>query len=140
MLYYDLTDGMTSDEIEYVETQLRAYNLSAAPLPTPPSINVNFAAKTKDGLQVGGLIGKIYRGCLFVDMLWVHEDHRGQGLGEWLLDKAEKTACDHRCRFIHLDTFSFQAPEFYKKNGFVVFGVLEGYTDDIKRYYLKKEL
>ena len=40
----------------------------------------------------------------------------------------------------YLDTFSFQAPEFYKKNGYQVFGVLENFPPGHQRYYLTKAL
>jgi hypothetical protein len=43
------------------------------------------------------------------------------------------------CHSARLDTFSFQAPEFYRRMGYEVFGVLD-YPPDHKRIFLKKQL
>jgi len=47
-----------------------------------------------------------------------------------------QNGCDH----IHLDTFDFQARDFYEKNGFQIFGTIEDYPIEHKRYYLIKKL
>jgi hypothetical protein len=52
----------------------------------------------------------------------------------------EEEAKKKGCKLVHLDTYSFQAPEFYKKQGYDIFGILDGYPEGIKRYYLKKDL
>lgn len=132
--------GMTEDEKEYVKDQLFQFNVSAAP-PDQGALSkdVNLVIKDEDKIY-GGLIGRIYRGCLFIEFLWISDDKRRKGYGEKLMMEAEKIAISEQCRFIHLDTFSFQAPGFYEKNGYKIFGILEGYADGIKRYYLKKDL
>lgn len=132
--------GMTEDEIEYIKNQLFQFNVSTSP-PDQGALSkdVNLILKEDDKIY-GGLIGKIYRRCLFIEFLWISEEERGLGYGEKLMMEAEKIAISEQCKFIHLDTFSFQAPEFYKRNGYEIFGVLDGYPDGIKRYYLKKDL
>lgn len=77
---------------------------------------------------------------MFVEVFWIDEQYRGRGIGTELLNKVETHAKDVGCTFIHLDTFSFQAIDFYKKCGYSVFAVLDDYPDDIKRYFLKKHL
>ena len=74
----------------------------------------------------------------YIETLWVDESHRGQGLGAKLLAEVENTAKEKGCYLIHLDTFDFQAKEFYEKQGYVVFGVLEDCPKGHCRYYLKK--
>ena len=132
--------GMTENESEFIKKQLFNFNVGTAP-PDQGALSedINLILKEENKIY-GGLIGKIYRRCLFVEFLWISEEVRGLGYGEKLMIEAEKIAISEQCRFIHLDTFSFQAPEFYKKNGYEIFGVLEGYSDGIKRYYLKKDL
>lgn len=136
-----IRNGMTPEEDAYIKKQLRAYNLEKAPPPTDyASKDVNLILEDCDGNIGGGLIGKIYRKCLFVNVLWVSENERGHGYGEALLFEAESQAKREGCTFSHLDTFSFQAPDFYEKNGYEVYGVLDLYFDGVKRYYLKKKL
>jgi len=45
-----------------------------------------------------------------------------------------------RNRHAHLDTFSFQAPDFYQQRGYQVFGQLDDFPPGHRRYYLTKEL
>lgn len=77
---------------------------------------------------------------LYIDSLCIDENYRGIGLGSKLLAEIEKTAKDKGCYLIHLDTFDFQAKEFYEKHGYKLFGVLENCPKEHCRYYLKKEL
>lgn len=133
--------GMTNDEIKYVNNELNKYNRQAAPYNEKAIVkDVHLALKDDEGIVCGGLIGKIYRFCLAIEILWISEEYRGLGYGQSILDEAEKIARLNNCTFIHLDTYSFQALDFYTKNGYVVFGVIDEYSDGIKRYYLKKNI
>jgi len=136
-----IRNEMNEKEKEYISERLMEYNLRIAP-PNQDYIskNVNLALKGENSKLFGGLIGKIYRECLFIDILWVDENKRGLGYGKKLLIEAEKNAKEDLCIFVHLDTFNFQAPDFYIKNGYEIYGVLDLYSNDIKRFYLKKEL
>src|SRR6185369_11191696 len=69
------------------------------------------------GKLMAGLAGMIYYRWLFIDLLWVAEQIRGQGHGKTLLDLAEQEARSRGCQQVWLDTFSFQAPGFYEKSG-----------------------
>lgn len=75
-----------------------------------------------------------------VDILWVDENYRGQGYGSRLLIEVEKIAKDKGCTFIKLNTFSFQAPDFYKKHGYKVIAAIDNAPKGHKHYYLIKEL
>ena len=56
------------------------------------------------------------------------------------MTEAERIAREHGCTFAHTTTFSYQAPDFYQRLGYRIFGVIEGYPDGIKQYFLKKPL
>jgi GNAT superfamily N-acetyltransferase len=107
---------------------------------SPPSIPLRLFLRTAEGDLLGGLLGKIYRSALFVDILYVNEGLRRQGWGERLLRRAESIAKVKGATFAHLDTFSFQSPEFYEKQGYHCFGILDDYTDGLKRYFYRKAL
>jgi ribosomal protein S18 acetylase RimI-like enzyme len=88
----------------------------------------------------GGLIGEIYWGWCFIHLLWVKEDLRGRGYGHRLLTMAEEEARQHGAKNIYLDTFSFQAPAFYRQHGYRVFGELKDFPPGHQRYFLTKQL
>lgn len=99
-----------------------------------------FLLYTPDQEIVGGLIGATYWDWLYVDLMWVRADLRGQGYGHQLLSLAEEEARKRGARHAHLDTFSFQAPDFYRRHGYRVFGELPEFPAGHRRYYLTKEL
>ena len=86
-----------------------------------------------------GLIGYCYAGWLFVNLLWVHEALRRQGIGQRLLAEAERHGIAFGCHSSFLDTFSFQGPDFYPKVGYEEFARLD-YPPDYQRIFLKKPL
>ena len=92
------------------------------------------------GTQLGGLWGHLYYDWLFIELLFVPEAVRGQGFGSRLLADAEAAAREKGCVGIWLDSFSFQAPGFYLKHGFEVWGTLDDYPRGHRRVFLRKRL
>ena len=99
-----------------------------------------FVVKAEDDTIVGGIICAIYWNWLYVDLLWLEEKMRGQGYGHQLMVKAEDEARKRGAKKAYLDTFSFQAPDFYKQHGYQVFGELSDFPAGHQRYFLTKEL
>jgi ribosomal protein S18 acetylase RimI-like enzyme len=91
------------------------------------------------GRVMAGLDSSFYAGWLFVNDLWVHAELRRRGLGRRLLQEAERRAVARGCHSVWLDTFSFQAPGFYQRLDYEVFGTLD-YPPDHRRFFLKKRL
>jgi GNAT superfamily N-acetyltransferase len=96
-------------------------------------------ARETQGAIRAGLVGNCYAGWLFVNLLWVHRDLRRRGIGQMLLAEAERHAIEFGCHSAWLDTFSFQAPDFYPKFGYHEFARLN-YPPDHQRIFLKKQL
>ena len=90
--------------------------------------------------MIGGILGGTYWGWMYVDVLWVHENHRHKGIGSKLLREAETEALCRGCHHVHLDTMSWQAPEFYKKHGYEVIGILPNIPNGNQKYLLMKAL
>ncbi|MFJ5265958.1 GNAT family N-acetyltransferase [Streptomyces sp. NPDC088387] len=99
-----------------------------------------WALDQQDGLA-GGLAGYTWGTWLHVSTLWVDERHRGAGLGGALLAEAERIAGTERgCQAARLETWDFQAPAFYQKQGYEVVCVIPDYPPGITEYTLTKRL
>ncbi len=133
-----LEEASCPEDVATVIKGLETYNLQFAPPDGYRPLNVFL--RTSEQKVVGGLIGVIYWGWLYVDRLWLPEDQRGQGYGKQILAAAEAEALQRGCRHVHLDTLSFQALDFYERQGYVVWGVLEDLPPGHRRYFLKKDL
>lgn len=107
----------------------------------PSSASLNYVIKLDDKI-IGGINSCLYflQSILHIDHLFVDEKHRDQQLGSALLKKVESEAKVMGASLVHLDTFDFQALDFYLKHGYEIFGVLEDCPKDHKRYFLKKSL
>lgn len=92
------------------------------------------------GDVLGGLIGATAWGWLSIELLYVPEALRGRNLGARLIGTAEEEALRRGCRQALVDTYSFQAPDFYQRLGYRVFGQLEDFPPGYRRYFLRKVL
>lgn len=99
-----------------------------------------FVLTAPDQEIVGGVFGETYWDWFHLDLLWITEELRGRGYGQRLLAIAEDEARRRGVKHVYLDTFSFQAPEFYKHHGYQVFGVLPNFPAGHQRYFLTKQL
>ena len=102
--------------------------------------SICFVLKSPDQEVVGGVIGATHWDWLYIDLMWIKEELRGRGYGQHLLTLAEDAARQLGAKNAYLDTFSFQAPGFYEKCGFQVFGTLRDFPTGHHRYYLTKQL
>ena len=91
-----------------------------------------------NGKLAGGLYGWTSYDWLFVELLFVPEQLRGQRLGVELLSRAEDEARARGCIGAWLDTFSFQARGFYEKLGYELAGTIPDHPRGGARYILAK--
>lgn len=137
-----ITQQWNQEDSEYIRKKVIEHNLSMLPDDVKhPVKNISFILRDEGGEILGGITGTIFWYNLHIDFLWVDESLRGKGYGKKLLNHIEKIARENRCQLIQLDTFSFQAPVFYQKNGYEIVGVIEGHPNkENQQYYLKKTL
>ena len=120
-----LTVGGRDAELDArLDAELTAYNLAASGVHE----RAEFTVKIEDdaGDLVAGLSGWTWGTCAGISLVWVREDRRAQGAGAQLLEAAEHVARDRRCAQIVVSSFTFQAPGFYARHGFVETGRTEG--------------
>ena len=133
-----MNDHPSKNEIDFVREALKQFNIEK--VGNDGHAPINIVEYDKEGNVIGGIIGGTYWGWMYIDILWVHENHRKKGIGSKLLSEAEKEAIRRGCHHVHLDTMSWQAPEFYLKNGYEVIGVLHDIPKGNQKYLLQKPL
>jgi GNAT superfamily N-acetyltransferase len=97
-------------------------------------------ARDAKGKVVGGLILQSYWRESYIELLWLSDKARGKRLGSALIKEAERIAQKRGSCLIHLNTFSFQAPGFYEKNGYKRFGRMSGSPKGESRHFYVKKL
>ena len=129
----------TGDELQRaVNSGLYAFNDQFA----GPMGNATLAigARNSDRKIVGGLVANLQPGWkwIHIQRLWVDEPHRRAGIGRRLLEAAEKEAQKLGILYAAVDTMEFQAREFYEKQGYSVYGVMEDYPHGHRKFLLRK--
>ena len=98
------------------------------------------AIDDESGQVIGGLVGRTAFDWLFVELLFVPESLRNQGVGADLMRRAEAEAIARGCHSAWLDTFECQARGFYERLGYTCFGELGDYPTGASRYFMRKTL
>lgn len=131
---YDPSDA----DVAELRGRLAAWNASASGIAGERWLAALVRDQTGD--LMGGAVGRAWGEVLELRFLWVHETRRGSGVGSQLLLRMESEAAALGCMTVITDTFSFQAPEFYRRRGYEVFGKIEGYPESTAKYFLRKTI
>ncbi len=130
-------NSLSSSQYETVLSALSFEAKKARDL--PPMKPFAFTIEENEKLQ-GAISGFTYYGCLYIDTLWLAPALRNKGLGTQLIQKSEELAKREHCRFVTVNTMDWEALPFYKKLGYNVEFVRNGYEKNSKLYFLKKLL
>ncbi len=136
VLVFSTSDAPPEDSLRAVDAGLEEHNDAVAPL-ADVSPMAAFAADPS-GKVIGGAIGRTWGRCCELLQLWVTSEHRASGVGSRLLREFEAHARGRGCNVFYLTTLSYQAPDFYRKHGYVVLARISGYPDDIVKYLMHK--
>lgn len=133
-----MTDDPSRADREFLDERIYEYNVAATNI--HDGRLMYFAIHDERDEILAGLSGWTWGGCAAVEFLWVRDDWRGKGFGARLLAAAEAEAIARGCTQIVLDTHNFQAPEFYKKHGYEVYGAVDDYPRGFANIHLRKGL
>ncbi|MFG2624259.1 GNAT family N-acetyltransferase [Streptomyces sp. NPDC048473] len=134
-----VTDAPDAADVALVSDALDAFNVQE----TSTDDRRPLAVLVRDPLTqrvVGGLTGRTSLGMLFVDLFHLPSELRGTGIGSEILRLAETEGRSRGCRSAVLYTISFQAPGFYKKHGWEVFGEIPCDPPGTSRVFMTKDL
>ena len=131
----EVTTVPSASDREVILGGLHAFMLAeTGSTPTPLAVLVRDEA----GKVVGGLTGRLSAAWLYVELFWLPEALRGTGLGTRVMMAAEAEAVQRGCIGAHLDTYDYQAPGFYRRLGYEVFGSIEDHPPGHTRFWMRK--
>ena len=131
-------ENRESKKTQELGNLIRAYNQSKRePSKSEP---LNIYVEDAQGNLIAGMVAETFGHWLEIEYLYVQEDFRGQGIGSNILNRAEKEARERKCKYSFVNTYQFQAPDFYKKHGYEEVFALKEYPYTGERYYYTKAL
>jgi ribosomal protein S18 acetylase RimI-like enzyme len=96
--------------------------------------------KNKNDKLLGTVIVTFLWNGMEINSLWVDESIRNQGWGRKLVEAVEQEAVKRGCTVVYTNTFPWQAPEFYEKLGYTLYGKLEDLPPGSSLSYYSKKL
>lgn len=129
-------------DLETISKGIQSFNQKHIPDEVVFEPDTKFAAFAKDanGKVVGGIRAVAFWNYCILELLWLSDEIRGQGVGSKLMDAAENFAKEKGFAYMRTETLSFQAKPFYEKRGYKVFGELPDHPKGHVTYCLVKEL
>ncbi len=142
---YVFDQTVSEQREDYITNQLIAFNLAhSTALPTGQFNPLPLHCYVLDRAEnvLAGLVGRTHSipFWLEVSVIWVDERVRHQGLGRQLMEQAEYEAAQRGCHYARLATSDFQAPTFYQKLGYTLYGTLENCPPGETVFYFWKKL
>ena len=99
-----------------------------------------FVAEDSNGQIIGVITGRAYYNEVHIGDLVIDKEHRRVGVGSKLVEEVENAYKGKGYEKITLTTFGFQAPEFYRKLGYVIEFVREDREPKLSKYFLAKHI
>ena len=132
----------------YVEDRIRDFNRSHSKLweqshdPQCKEEPIHIWVLGQEDEVVGGLVARTHRvrAWLEIAMIWVREDMRGRGIGREMMNRVEAKARIRDCLYARTSTSQYQAPGFYRKCGYSLYGKLEHCPPGDTAFYFWKDL
>lgn len=121
----EILEKAAPDDMRLLISKLTEYNDAHRPAPYERK-DIRLFLRNEAGEIVAGLIGGVSMNCLLIQILWVDESLRGEGLGRELITMAERIGQESGAHMAIVETTLFQAPEFYIKLGYKVICEIDG--------------
>lgn len=100
-----------------------------------------FFIRDENNHIIAGCNGSVVFGSIYTDQLWVHPDHRKNGLGHKLMESVHDYGRRSGCFMATVATMSFQgAKKFYEKLGYVSDFERPSYTQNSSCHFMRKAL
>ena len=133
-----ILENTESQKAQEIGDLIRSYNRSKRE--KAESEPLNLYVEDDKGELMAGLVAETFGNWLEIEYLFVKEEFRGQGIGSQLLQQAESEDKKRNCRYVFVNTYHFQAPNFYQKQGYKEVFTLKDYPYTGQRHYYQKDL
>lgn len=134
-----VTDAPSAEDEAVVRDGLSAYNFEKAGYRDHRPLAI-LVSDPESGEVVGGLLGRTSFGLLYIDRFFLPESLRKQGVGGRILKAAEEEGARRGCSRAILTTLLFQAPGFYRRQGWQELGRIECDPPGHTRFLMTKIL
>jgi ribosomal protein S18 acetylase RimI-like enzyme len=135
----ELTTSPSAEDAMTISQGLMKFNQTViGHLATDAEINFSVFARTDDGTVGGGLRATCFWNMLHVEVIWLGEDARGQGIGTSLMQAAEEFAVEQGYELALLESSSWQAKLFYEKLGYELLATVPEYPRGYATHFLPK--
>lgn len=138
----NLTTSPTPEDAKTISQGLVTFNQRMVKELKDQDTELNFSVFARDDSNNinGGLRATCFWNTLHIELLWVAEELRGQGVGQELLEKAEQYALENGFEQALLESTSWQAKPFYEKMGYTVMATLPEYPKGHETHFMTKRL
>jgi GNAT superfamily N-acetyltransferase len=133
----EVLEAAAPEDLRVLSAGIQAFNAAANPAARG---RLTVLLRDATGFVVGGCHGELVGTEFFVVWLWVAEEHRGEGEGARLLERAEREAATRGALRATVDTYAFQAPGFYRRAGYTELSRIDDYSLGHARIWFRKEL
>jgi len=133
-----LTDAPDPDALGVIGDGLNVFNDAETGYADRRPLAV-LVSDPKTGRVIGGVSGRTSLGLLFIDLVYLPEPLRGRDVGTRMVEMAEEEARRRGCRAGVLFTISFQAPAFYERLGWRIFGKIACDPPGTSRVFMTKD-
>lgn len=130
----------TNDEIHYVDDNIIRFNSQQVPFTNELAFDdIDKIIKDSQGNIIAGISTILLPWTdLAINGVWASEGRIEEELKVKLLNAIEKELKERGGHVAMHETFDVKTRDFYIKNGYEVYGILDDYPEECKAYYMKK--
>jgi GNAT superfamily N-acetyltransferase len=125
---------------EALSDGLDEFNFPATGTTAADQTSLSVKVVDAEGRLIGDLTGWTWAGLFGVSLLWIRESSRKDGWGSKILLAAEEEARRRGCDRASVSSFTFQAPAFYQRHGYVETGRTLGIPGGHEDVHMFKKL
>jgi len=133
-------DEPTIKDKKVIKEGMLAYHASQGHIRPEKDDYYSIIIKNEKEKTVGGIVVSFRWGAMHIQTLWIDETIRNKDWGSKLMIMVEKEAIKRHCHVAYTDTYSWQAPQFYEKLGYELYGKLNDFPEGCSLSYYAKRL